>query len=320
MCDRVAPLLVLALLVGAGCSGDKTAKAVKGPCPAGAELLGDAPPKGVEEWCQKRTADDRYVKHGPYRSWFKNGRKKVRGAYRDGQRHGPWREWYRSGQPALEGTYTDGKQTGRWLRWHTDGRKIGARDFNEPLVPDAGAPPKPDAATDEKSDPDRDWVTSDNDNCPHDPNADQKDTDLDGKGDVCDDDLDGDGYANDHDNCPLKANREQIDTDGDGTGDDCEDDRDGDGILDAKDNCPRAPNPDQKDRDGDGKGDACSHRPDVDSDGDGLADPPQPLGKTRVCAPGERTGCFDNCPYTANPDQAFVACGDGADRDRGLHE
>lgn len=304
---------MLALVAGVGCSGKK--KQAAGPCPAGAERLGDAPPKGTEEWCQARTDDDTYVKHGPYRSWHENHKKQVEGAYRSGQRHGRWQEWYRTGQPSIEGTYTDGKQTGRWLRWAPDGRKLGERDFNEPQVADAGVPPKPDAAAEEKDDPDRDWVSDATDNCPHDPNPQQEDADGDGKGDACDDDRDGDGFANEQDNCPATANPEQLDRDSDGTGDACEDDRDGDGVPDAKDNCPERANADQKDSDGDGKGDLCSPRRDLDSDGDGHPDPPVPLVGARVCGPGERGDCFDNCPTHANPDQSLSACGEGADRD-----
>ena len=48
------------------------------------------------------------------------------------------------------------------------------------------------------------------DNCPNEPNSDQLDTDQDGYGDECDDDMDGDTISNDKDNCPLIENPDQV--------------------------------------------------------------------------------------------------------------
>lgn len=53
-------------------------------------------------------------------------------------------------------------------------------------------------------------------------------------------DNDGDGVVEDEglDNCPNISNADQKDTDGDGKGDVCDDDDDGDGVPDANDPAP----------------------------------------------------------------------------------
>ena len=139
-----------------------------------------------------------------------------------------------------------------------------------------------------RSDKDLDGVYDHLDNCPETSNEDQADTDGDGMGDVCDNDIDGDGILNDSDNCFETANEDQSDIDGDGIGDVCDDDIDGDGILNDSDNCPETVNVDQADIDGDGIGDVC----DDDKDGDTILN------------------TSDNCPEIANEDQADID-GDG---------
>ena len=89
-------------------------------------------------------------------------------------------------------------------------------------------------------------------------------------------------------------------------------DDDHDGVPDGIDNCTDVTNPDQADSDGDGVGDACEAGalPNI-PDTPGTPDVPD------VPAPGEDSDgdgvldSEDNCPTTANPDQAD-SNGDGA--------
>lgn len=72
------------------------------------------------------------------------------------------------------------------------------------------------------TDTDLDGVVDTADNCPTDANANQRDTDADAEGDVCDGDDDGDLVPDEDDNCPLIRNENQADADRDRIGDACD--------------------------------------------------------------------------------------------------
>jgi hypothetical protein len=77
------------------------------------------------------------------------------------------------------------------------------------------------------------------------------------------DDVDSDGTLNNYDNCPDKLNKDQKDTDRDLIGDVCDinpknrnpllGDSDNDGVDDEKDNCPFTRNSDQADENSNGQ-------------------------------------------------------------------
>ncbi|MCS7092637.1 MAG: thrombospondin type 3 repeat-containing protein [Patescibacteria group bacterium] len=70
-------------------------------------------------------------------------------------------------------------------------------------------------------DADGDGIVDSGDNCPSANNPDQKDLNMNGKGDACED-FDVDGVINNEDNCAEVANSNQVDTDEDGMGDACD--------------------------------------------------------------------------------------------------
>ncbi|PJF39954.1 MAG: hypothetical protein CUN55_13325, partial [Phototrophicales bacterium] len=164
--------------------------------------------------------------------------------------------------------------------------------------------PRPATGTDD--DPDNDGVPTGFDNCPNNHNSDQKDTDGDGKGDVCDGDDDNDGIADGLDACSKVA--------GVASAQGCPD-ADGDGVRDSQDNCPNTPNPSQANNDGDSQGDAC----DSDDDNDGVPDSsdqcPTQAGQASAqgCPDADGDGVrdsLDNCPSVSNSSQTDTD-GDG---------
>lgn len=129
-------------------------------------------------------------------------------------------------------------------------------------------------------DTDQDGVLDEIDNCPAKSNVDQKDSDKDNKGDVCDTDRDGDRVSNDQDAFPDNAN-ESLDTDGDGIGNNADQDDDADGIPDSYEqkNGLDALNPDDANSDSDNDSltalqeyQAGSNPQKADTDGDGVKD------------------------------------------------
>ena len=162
--------------------------------------------------------------------------------------------------------------------------------------------------SDDDFDIDQDGIADKDDNCIGTPNPDQKDSDNDGAGDVCDNDDDGDGIIDALDCEPLDSlvTVQPGDMCDDGLNTtlndvisaDCQcvgdSDADADGIRDTEDNCPNTSNVDQSDIDSDGIGDVC----DSDIDGDGIENTLDcnPLDSLLVSIPG--SACDDGDPDT----------------------
>lgn len=138
----------------------------------------------------------------------------------------------------------------------------------------------------EDDDKDNDGIPNDIDNCPDINNKDQRDTDNDGIGEVCDNDKDNDGVTNDVDNCFQIPNPDQRNFDGDPFGDLCDDDDDGDTVRDRKDLCPLGQKNWPSNKNSDNDLDGCRDRDeDDDDDNDTVVD------------------TLDNCPLIENPAQ-----------------
>ena len=161
-------------------------------------------------------------------------------------------------------------------------------------------------AQNDPADADGDGIEDDSDNCASVANADQLDTDSDGRGNACDDDDDGDGVEDDPDNCASVANADQLDTDSDGLGNSCDDDDDGDGVADTTD-AFSLDSEETTDTDGDGTG----NNEDTDDDGDTILDTADVFPLISI---GDETDTdADGAPNTC--DTSCLATGMTADTD-----
>jgi hypothetical protein len=125
-------------------------------CPPGATMMGAAPPKGEEVWCQKivngkpvkdgifvaygGTADRMIqgyyregVQTGEWTTWYENGQRSAVDHYRDGLQDGLHTSWYANGVKALEGNYRNGKREGTWTRWDPTGLTSKQETYRDDL-------------------------------------------------------------------------------------------------------------------------------------------------------------------------------------------
>ncbi len=63
----------------------------------------------------------KWVRHGLFVAYYRNGRLASEGNYVDGVEHGLWRDFHENGQLAAQGIYENGKEVGEWHFWNADG-------------------------------------------------------------------------------------------------------------------------------------------------------------------------------------------------------
>ena len=106
------PLSLLVVLVAGS-----PALAEELECPDGARLEGEAPPRGVKQWCAREDG----TQHGPSVFWYPFGRKRVEANFCKGRLCGAYRQWWDNGQLAQEGAYEDDRKHGAFTERDPDG-------------------------------------------------------------------------------------------------------------------------------------------------------------------------------------------------------
>ena len=59
----------------------------------------------------------RWIRHGLFRSYYKDGSLASQGAYEHGKEEGMWRDYHENGELAAEGSYREGSKVGVWNYW-----------------------------------------------------------------------------------------------------------------------------------------------------------------------------------------------------------
>ncbi|WP_312183399.1 toxin-antitoxin system YwqK family antitoxin [Massilia timonae] len=77
----------------------------------------------------------RWIRHGLFTEFHRNGQLASQGTYEDGFEEGSWQDFYESGQIAAEGTYYRGAEVGILRYWNQDGiEEIPENRGDGPLV------------------------------------------------------------------------------------------------------------------------------------------------------------------------------------------
>jgi antitoxin component YwqK of YwqJK toxin-antitoxin module len=64
----------------------------------------------------------RWVRDGPFQSFYENGQISAEGHYEDGLETGVWSTYHDNGQPASRGRYQAGRKADGWEFWDADGQ------------------------------------------------------------------------------------------------------------------------------------------------------------------------------------------------------
>lgn len=68
----------------------------------------------------------RWIRHGLFCAYYKNGNLASEGQYMDGTENGLWRDFHENGQVAAEGFYQNGEEMGDWKYWDNMGQPKAA--------------------------------------------------------------------------------------------------------------------------------------------------------------------------------------------------
>jgi hypothetical protein len=107
----------LAIAAGAACERRPVVTPPLTACPDGATLVGDGPPQGLRQRCERSEGE----RHGASREWYENKRDRSYSEWWNGEKHGRFTLWFPSGRVRSEGAHRHGVPAGRWRYFREDG-------------------------------------------------------------------------------------------------------------------------------------------------------------------------------------------------------
>jgi antitoxin component YwqK of YwqJK toxin-antitoxin module len=82
-----------------------------------------------EEYPNVKIEDPKIISDGEYSQFYKSGKIKAKGFYKDGQRDGHWIVFFESGNPWSEANYKEGKKEGHAVVYYSNGKKRYEGDY-----------------------------------------------------------------------------------------------------------------------------------------------------------------------------------------------
>ena len=126
-------MLLIGVLASTGLVDCAKSNAKPLKCPSGTEVIGSGPPTGKREFCAKKKKKKKkkkvrkgqreldYVKHGPWRSFWPNGKIESTRIYKNDKEHGDFRTFSLQGHKIIEGKYEKGVKVGVWRKYSKAG-------------------------------------------------------------------------------------------------------------------------------------------------------------------------------------------------------
>jgi antitoxin component YwqK of YwqJK toxin-antitoxin module len=110
---------------------------LKSSCPEGTTLTGPTGSNGetitVNGQAEAVCISPDGTRNGPFIKWFRNGKKAVKGNYKNNNKSGEWTYWSELGNKIGKGSFNNDKPEGKWHTWHENGALESEGEYHRGL-------------------------------------------------------------------------------------------------------------------------------------------------------------------------------------------